>query len=164
MYIAYERVIEGELPESDFSIVVEEIRRFMENVGQVSQIGNSFSWTMARGHRGGRDVEVSVTVRGGRTRITARESLRDLAGISFGALGAALTGIGMSPIIALMNNAVHRPGALLVVLPAWLITTFSSARTAFYYGSRQRQRKLEGLVARTAEIIGELINDSRRLP
>src|SRR5437660_1821269 len=35
--ILFERVIEGELPESEYSTVVEEIRRILRNAGQVSQ-------------------------------------------------------------------------------------------------------------------------------
>src|SRR5467141_4303137 len=61
--IFFERVIEGELPESEYATVVEEIRRVLRNAGQVSQFGRSFSWIAARGPAIRRDLEVAVSVR-----------------------------------------------------------------------------------------------------
>src|SRR3989441_8327938 len=42
--ILFERVIDGELPESEYATMVDEIRRVMRNPGMVSQFGRSFSW------------------------------------------------------------------------------------------------------------------------
>src|SRR6266487_4251351 len=57
----FERVVEGELPESEYATVVEEIRRVLRNAGQVSQFGRSFSWIAARGPAIRRDLEVAVS-------------------------------------------------------------------------------------------------------
>jgi hypothetical protein len=49
---------------------VNEIRDILKNGGQVSQLGRSFTWAPCRGDAR-RDLEVVVTVRGVKTRITA---------------------------------------------------------------------------------------------
>ncbi len=49
--LAFERVVEGEVPESEFPTLVEEIRRVLNHPGQVSQLGRSFSWSSVRGVR-----------------------------------------------------------------------------------------------------------------
>src|SRR5256714_1565333 len=47
--LLFERVVAGELPESEYATMVEEIRRIIRNPGHVSQFGHSFSWIVARG-------------------------------------------------------------------------------------------------------------------
>src|SRR5882762_6293089 len=74
--IFFERVIEGELPESEYATVVEEIRRVLRNAGQVSQFGRSFSWIAARGPAIRRDLEVAVSVRRGQTLVTETATSR----------------------------------------------------------------------------------------
>src|SRR2546425_32907 len=84
--LLFERVIEGELPESEYATVVEEIRRTLRNAGQVSQFGRSFSWIAARGPAIRRDLEVAVSVRRGHTRITIQENMGQLIGAVFGGI------------------------------------------------------------------------------
>ena len=60
--IICERLVEGEMPDAEFPTMVDEIRRVMGNVGQVSQLGRSFSWSTVRGGGEGRGVEVAVVV------------------------------------------------------------------------------------------------------
>lgn len=87
--LLYERVVEVEVPESEFPVMVEEIRRGLGIVGQVSQLGRSFPWT---GSRGNREMEAAVSVREGRTRITVQENLRNLIGGIFGGIGGGMGG------------------------------------------------------------------------
>ena len=44
--ILIERMVDGELPETSFLYVVEEIRQVLGTSGQVSQLGRSFAWSM----------------------------------------------------------------------------------------------------------------------
>src|SRR3989442_369238 len=85
--LLFERVVEGEVPDSEWLGLVDEIRRVMNNVGQVSQFGRSFSWVAARRGASQRDLEVAVSVRGGQTRITIRENLASVMGAVFGGIG-----------------------------------------------------------------------------
>src|SRR5438876_4807431 len=76
--LLFERVVDGEVPDSEWPGMVDEIRRALNNVGQVSQFGRSFSWVAARRGASQRDLEVAVSVRGGRTYIAIRENLGSL--------------------------------------------------------------------------------------
>ena len=173
--LLYQRVIEGELAESDYPILVDEIRTVVGEVGQVSQLGHSFSWVLNKGQSGLRSIEVAVTVRGGKTRITVQENLGSLIGAIFGGIGGGMGGGGMGPIVALTAGALHAPPLLAFMIPAWLITAYSIARTSFHYAVRRRQKVLTYLADRLAELSRELIGEhdrgvvleemiSRRLP
>src|SRR5204862_6535973 len=76
--LLHQRVVEGEVDEADFPLLVDEIRTIMGEVGQVAQLGRSFTWTLSKGASGTRNVEVAVSVRGGRTRIVVQEHLAPL--------------------------------------------------------------------------------------
>jgi serine/threonine protein kinase len=155
--LVYERIVEGEVPEADFPALVEEIRLVLQNPGQVAQMGRSFSWSGSRGSRH-RDAEVSVTVRGGRTRIIAQETLSNVIGGIFGGIGGGMGGGGMGPIIGIFVEGAGVPeAALAAIIPLWLLTTFSVARTAYHYTSRSRARDLETLVDRLAALARELV-------
>jgi serine/threonine protein kinase len=152
--LLFERVMEGEVPESEFPVLVGEIRRVLQNVGQVSQLGRSFSWSS---HRGGSrtDIEVSVVVHGGRTRILIQENLANLIGGIFGGIGGGLGGGGMGPII---GGAVSAFGAHLlpIIIPLWFGGVYAIARTAYAKASGSRQRTLQELADRLAELAREL--------
>jgi serine/threonine protein kinase len=152
----FERVVEGELPETEYQTMVDEIRRELKNVGSVNQLGRSFSWAAARSGSPHRDLEVAVSVRGGRTRITIHENLSPLIGAIYGGIGGGMGGGGIGPIIAVVAS-LHVPVPLLgLVLPLWLATTFVTARTAFHRMTRRRKEQLAHLtetLAATAQAL-----------
>ena len=159
----YERVVEGELPENEFPYVVEEIRRVMGNAGQVSQLGRSFSWTFrSSGLR--RDVEVGVTVRAGRTRIVVLEDYSQLLGAVYGGIGGGVGGGGLGMLGGIVGGALHTPLALIALMPAWLLLTYGTARTAYSRSSRRRDRELEALADHLAMVIQEEVHQTPRLP
>ncbi len=158
--LVFERIVEGELPDSEFPTLVEEIQRGLQHVGLVSQLGRSFSWTMSRGASTRRDVEVSVWVRGGRTRIIARENLAPLIGATFGGICGGLGGGGMGPIIGVTVGAFHlAPVAIVGIIPLWLTTVFGIARTTYRTSVRRRQEDFQQLADRLAELTEELIRE-----
>ena len=153
----YERVVEGEVPDTDWPAMVDEIRRRLRNVGQVSQFGRSFSWVAARRGASQRDLEVAVSVRGGGTRITIHENLHALIGAIYGGIGGGMGGGGLGPMLGILGGALHVGGpTLLMLVPLWLGTTFATARTAYYYSTRRRARELEDLADRLAALAQEL--------
>ena len=155
--ILIERVVEGELPDSEYSAVVDELRLVLKNVGQVSQLGRSFSWVATAGSTN-RQLEVVVSVRAGRTRITIQENLAPLIGAIFGGIGGGMGGGGMGPIIGIGVGAFHLAGAAFAaIVPLWLVTTYFTARTAFVRTSRRRMRQLESLADRLAGVVKELV-------
>ena len=136
--------------------MVDEIRRTLKNVGTVSQLGRSFSWAATRSGSPHRDLEVAVSVRGGRTRITIHENMSPVIGAIFGGIGGGMGGGGMGPIIAVVAS-LHVPGPLLgLVLPLWLATTYVTARTVFQRMTRRRAEELAQLadtLAATAQAL-----------
>ena len=160
----FERVIDGELPESEYATVVEEIRRTLRNSGQVSQFGRSFSWIATRSKAIRRDLEVSVSVRRGQTRITIQENMSELIGAVFGGIGGGMGGGGMGPILGIGFGALHLAGpAALVIIPAWLGLTYVTARTVYRRSSTRRARDLERLANRLEGLVRDLVGAPHRL-
>jgi serine/threonine protein kinase len=153
--LAYERVVEGELPESEFPVLVEELRRMTNHPGQVSQLGRSFSWNSVRGSGSMRNLEVAVSVRSGRTRITVREGLGPLIGGWFGGVAGGVGGGGLGPLLGVLASNLG-PMAAVVAVPFWLAGTFAVSRSAFHYSVRRRRRQLEALIERLAVLTREL--------
>jgi len=153
----FERVIEGELPESEYATVVEEIRRVLRNSGQVSQFGRSFSWIAARGPAARRDLEVSVSVRRGQTRITIQENLHQLIGAIYGGIGGGMGGGGMGPILGIGAGALHMGPAAVAVVPIWLGITYLTARTVYRRSTGRRLRELDALINRLGALVADLV-------
>jgi serine/threonine protein kinase len=162
--IFFERVIDGELPESEYPTIVEEIRRMLRNPGQVSQFGRSFSWIAARSQAIRRDLEIAVSVRRGQTRITIQENMSQLVGAVYGGIGGGMGGGGMGPILGIGFGALHLAGpAAIVVIPAWLALTYVTARTVYRRVSTRRARELEQLANRLELIVRQLAGVPERL-
>jgi serine/threonine protein kinase len=153
-----QRVIPGELRESDFPRLVDEIRRAFQNVGYVSQLGRSMTWSMSRGSAGRRDVDVAIIVGDGNTRVVVEEGLAQMIGGIFGGLGGGLGGGGIGPVVGTVM-ALHAPVALPIVLPIWFIGVFGLARTSFQRLARRRERALEQAADRLATTAAHLIED-----
>jgi len=156
-----ERVLDGELPESEYAVLVDEARRIMRNVGQVSQLGRSFSWVANPG-AAGRSLAVVVSIRGGHTRITIQENLTPLVGAIYGGVGGGMGGGGIGPILGISMGALHLPGAALgLIIPAWLATTLATAHIAYRRTAKGRVRELEQLADRLAALARDLIPPER---
>ena len=159
--VVLERLVEGELPETEYAVIVDETRRLLKNVGQVSQLGRSFSW-VAAGGPSRRNLEIAVSVRAGRTRIRIQESLAPLIGQVYGGIGGGMGGGGMGPIMGILFGVLHFPGtAAAAIVPLWLLTTFATARTTFRFVTRRRLRELERLADRLADLARDLIPTAR---
>jgi serine/threonine protein kinase len=160
--LLYERIVPGEVDDADFPILVEEIRILMSEVGTVAQLGRSFTWTLNKGASGiGRLMEVAVTARSGRTRIIIQESLQNLIGGIWGGVGGGMGGGGLGPIMGgLIGGKVLVAAAAWFLVPAWLTITYFTARTSYHYSVKSKERELEKLANRLAELARELIAES----
>jgi len=156
--LLFERVIDGELPESEYSVLVDEIRSALQQPGQVSQLGRSFSWSTVRIGNSPRSLEVTVSVRAGQTRITARENLAPLIGGVFGGIGGGMGGGGMAPIVGIFLGGLQlAPVTMVGIVPLWLGTTYMVARGVFRSSVRRREAVLRDLVERLAALASELV-------
>jgi serine/threonine protein kinase len=153
--LLFERVVPVDVPDEEFPTMVEEIRRILQNVGHVSQLGRSFTWTSAVTSTR-RSLEVAVSVRGGQTRIIVQESLGNLIGGIFGGIGGGMGGGGMGPIMGVFASLHMAPLGLLAVVPLWLATTLTVARTVYSRSARRRAAELEEVVNRLAALASEL--------
>ena len=157
--IAFERIVEGELPEAEYPTLVDEIRRVFQSAGQVSQLGRSFTWAESRSQGGiRRDHEVIVTVRGGQTRITVHENLAQLIAATFGAIGGGMGGGGMAIVMGIASGVFHLAGAALpLLMPVWAGITLLTARRVYRNSLRKRLAELEELVDTLAELTKEIV-------
>jgi hypothetical protein len=151
--ILVDATIDGEMPERDYDLVLDIIRREVGEVGQIGSVGRTFSWSVSNQNR---KMQISVMPRNGRTTVRVDEQLGNLAGGLFGGLvGGAGGGVGA----AMMGIVAGRAGEPLLGLgmwAGWLATMFGTARFALRRVSESRREKLKDL----ARQIGDQIADS----
>jgi hypothetical protein len=166
--LTFEAVIDGEMPERDFDVMVDIIRRALNDPGLVSAVGRSLTWSNADRQR---KVSISVLVRAGKTNIYVSERLRDLAGALYGGIMGGGGGGMMGPSIAIGMNVFHSGFAALGMVFGMVGVAYGVARTIFGKMSRSRSevlRKLtEALADQARESIASttlpLTSDPRRL-
>lgn len=162
----FERTMEGELPDTEYETVVDEIRQVLQDAGQVSQFGRSFTWAAVRaGANSGvrRNLEITVSIRSGRTRITVQENLANVIGGVFGGIGGGMGGGGMGPILGVLGGALHLGPVTVVFVPIWLGITYATARYVYRRMTGKRAAELQRLVDRLATLVEELVDVRPRL-
>jgi hypothetical protein len=132
----------------------------------VTALGRSITWIASLGSAGTRrPLQVSVSVRAGRTRIFIRDNLTDLKGGLFGGVLGGVGGGGLGPVIAVAEEALHAPAALIFMIPAWISTVYVSTRSLYFYRTKARREQLEFLADRLAALARDvaLVPSDRRL-
>jgi hypothetical protein len=153
--LQYEIVVDGEVLEDDFDLLVDIIRRETNLTGILASVGRSFSWQT---HPGGRSIEVSVLPRGGKTTLRVSENLTQLMGGIFAGLVA---GGVMAPIMLGVGAKFHNPvGAASVWLGSVLIT-YAISRGFLWRTTRSRDKELRALAEELAEQARESIAAAR---
>jgi serine/threonine protein kinase len=158
--LLFDRVVDGELPDSEYETVVDEIRHVLQDAGQVSQFGRSFTWSAVRpGSSTGtrRNLEVTVSIRGGRTRIMVQENLANLIGGVFGGIGGGVGGGGLGPFFGIFAGALHLGAAAIALVPFWLGATYATARYVYRRMAGKKAAELEALADRLAALVQELV-------
>jgi len=155
--ILVDATIDGEMPERDYDLVLDIIRREVGEVGQIGSVGRTFSWSVSNQNR---KLQISVMPRGGRTTVRIDEQLGNLAGGLFGGLvGGAGGGFGA----AMMGIVAGRAGEPLLGLglwAAWFATMLGTARFSLRKVAESRREKLKDL----ARQIGDQIAESLAAP
>jgi serine/threonine protein kinase len=164
--LTFERVVDGELPEEEYENIVDEIRQILQDAGQVTQFGRSFTWSAARpGSNSGvrRSLEITVSIRSGRTRLTVQESLANLIGGVYGGIGGGMGGGGMGPMLGIAAGALHLGPLTVLLVPVWLGITYATARYVYRRTTGKKATELEDLANRLAALIEELVVVPHRL-
>ena len=146
--ISYEAVVDGEMRERDFDLMVDIIRRALGEAGNVSAVGRSLSWSSAGS---GRKANVSILVRDGRTSIYVNERLKDLAGGLFGGIMGGGGGGMVGPSIAFGAEFLGSPLAAVGMVLANVGLAYGVARTIYTKITGRRRKVLAELTERLAE-------------
>jgi len=156
--IQFELVIDGEMPEDDFDLLIDVIRTELAEGGAPGAVGRSFTW---QSHPGKRSTQVSVFPRSGRTTIRVSESLRSVAGAAFGGLMAGVGGASMG-IWGGVGAAVGSLGFAAVMWTGTVAVAYITARGIFGSVRARRERVLRKLVERLGATVQESIAASRK--
>lgn len=164
--IDLEATLDGELPERALEDVVDEIRRGVGEIGNVSAFGRSITFASVQPSSStgsARRLQITVNVRHGRTHVRITEDLTpQLGGIFGGIIGGVGGGAGGAVFGSLMANgaATGGPMAVLGAVGAWfgvIGASYAGARFWFRSLSRQREDELRALGGRLATLIDDSI-------
>jgi hypothetical protein len=149
-----ERTIDGEVPADEYEPMVLEMQRLLGGVSTASTIGRTLQFSLAgrnQGHASGREVQVTITPRNGRTTIRVEERLGPIAGGIFGGVMGGAGGGLMGPGIAIGAGAFH--SALMATGLAGVAIGGSYLLARAIYGRvvRGRGEKLHELMSRLVE-------------
>jgi eukaryotic-like serine/threonine-protein kinase len=146
----YEVRLDGEATERDLEIAVELIRRTMKQVGVVSRIGRSLSWSSVGDDR---KVDVTIVARSGHTVIRATERLGNLAGGLFGGIMGGMGGGGGSAAVAIGAGALHSVPLGFAMWLSVVAGSYALARGIYTSVARDRQTQLRRLVMDIADFV-----------
>jgi hypothetical protein len=153
--IAYEATVHGEMPERDFDLLVDVVRRSLNDNGVVSVVGRSLNWTSADRQR---KVQISIFVRDGRTNIYVGERLKDLIGAIYGGVIGGGGGGTIGPIMGITMGALEMPILIAPLIITTVASAFGIARYSLQRVTKSRSKVLEELTQRLAEIARDSIS------
>jgi serine/threonine-protein kinase len=152
--IIVEVVVPGEIPEADYYLLAEIIRRRLRQTGAVNTLGRSFTWTCTTP---GRPIEISVVPRAGRTTIRADERLGQLVGGTFGGIMGGVGGGLAGPSFGIGVGAMHSVVLAFGFWGAAIAGSYLLARTIFRRVRQTREHLLHDVVQELAEQTRESI-------
>ena len=148
--ITVEREVPGTLLDEDFERAVMDIQRAFSGTGAASMVGRTLMWK-SEGMDHETSLQVTVTSRGGETRILAEERFHNLAAVlHFGVVVGAGTGIGLGVGMS-VGMAVLASPLFAALFPLGVIGgLYTSVRHWLKKKGIRRRRELEQLVDRIA--------------
>jgi len=145
-----ERTIDGEVPAEEYEPMVLEMQRLLGGASTASTLGRTLQFSLTgrnQGHATGREVQVTITPRNGRTTIRVEERLSPIAGGIFGGVmggaGGGLMGPGIAIGAAAFHSAIMAAGLAGVAIGG----SYLLARTIYGRVVRGRGEKLHELMS-----------------
>ena len=152
--VEFETVVHGEMPELDFDLLAETIRRRIGEAGAVTAVGRSLSWNSLGKNR---SVHISVLSRNGKTTVRAVEHMGATARALFGGIVGGAGGGFTGAAIGIGMRVFNSPAGAVGVELAWLAAMYGVARAIFAYRSGKRKETLRLLSEELATQIQESI-------
>ena len=150
--IVVEAVVDAEMPERDYDLVLDIIRRELGEVGQIGSVGRTFSWSVSNQTR---KLQISVMPRGGKTSVRIDEQLGQMAGGIFGGvMGGGGGGFG-GMVMGGIAGTTHQPLLGLAAWGATILTSFGVARYTLQRVAKNRREKLTEIANHLAKQIAE---------
>lgn len=143
--ITIEAVVQGEYPTEHFDLLVEAIRHQSDQIGQVSEVGRTMTWTGDPAQNVGAAISISVSVRDGHTRIRLNRRLDQMAGGIFGGLLGGVGG-GFSPLVGIGLASVAGPFGAVAGVLGTLGLVYGGCRKIFAYNAAKYEREGQAIV------------------
>jgi tRNA A-37 threonylcarbamoyl transferase component Bud32 len=161
--LRFERVVDGEVRDTEFPALVGEIQKALNMVGHPSTFGNSLAWsTVSPGQGTGRNLQITVTPMGGQTHIQVEESLGSLAGGLFGGImgGGGGSGFGIAMGTGIEAGA---PAAAVIAALFFVGGSYVVSRSIFFTVARTRAHQLSKLADRLADHVAAATPERKRI-
>ena len=160
MSLLYEVEIPGQLSPDDFDVIAQTIRATIGEAGIATALGRTLNWSLG-GLQNQRRLNVSVTAAGGKTHIRAEERMGPYAGGIFGGVvGGGGGGFG-GAAVGLFMGTTHSGTVALAAAAAIVTSAYLLARTIFKHTVHKRAWELEGLVAKLAAQVTDLVAEDQ---
>ena len=157
-HIEYDVVIDGEMSEQDFDLLLDVIRHRTSEAGQVSSVGRSFLWQTQPPKR---NLSVSVLARNGKTTIRVSETMKQLAGALFGGIIGGFGG-GSSGLWIGLGARMHDPVLALSMWVGTVALSFMTARGFFSRTTHKREKEIQALAEHVAMTARDSIESARK--
>jgi hypothetical protein len=162
--LVVEATVEGEMPERDYDLLLDIIRREIGEVGQIGSVGRTFSWAVSNQNR---KLQISVMPRAGRTTVRIDENLSQVTGGIFGGMMGGIGGGLGGAVMGSIAGGLHNPVAGLAGWVAVVASAYLGARYTLGRVSKGRTAKLHEMAHQLAQQIAEStaaaeMSDSRK--
>lgn len=156
--LSFERVVEGELPESAYGEIVDAIHMHLGQTGTFTTIKGSFSWNSLGSQKNTLAfTNVYISSRRGKTTVRVEQQLGNLAGALYGGVGG---GVGGGAIMAPLAPVFFAPWLVAITVPAWLAGWYWGLRRMYRGSARKRAIKLEKLIDELVEVATQCIAEA----
>jgi eukaryotic-like serine/threonine-protein kinase len=150
--LVVEATVEGEMPERDYDLLLDIIRREIGEVGQIGSVGRTFSWSVSNQNR---KLQISVMPRGGKTTVRIDENLGQITGGIFGGMMGGIGGGLGGAVMGSIAGGMHNAPAGLVGWAAVIASAYAGARYTLHRVSNGRKVKLREVANQLAQQIAE---------
>jgi serine/threonine protein kinase len=154
--ITVERLVDGEVPQSAYQDIVEEVQATLSTVGQVETFDRALHWSTANPVLGKRRaVRLRVVSRAGQTHIQLQERVGELATTLYSGI---LVGGGVGGVATILAIGIGWLGGGVeagVLSGAWLPGMYALTRSIFRAVCRSKRAELDRVAQRIAEIAAQ---------